>query len=250
MSFPLNSNQAYIKNTGERTTLGAAIGAGGSTPTSELPEYSEADAGKVLKVANDGTLEWDEDGGAGGVLVGTDAPTSDLGENGNYYYKRNNNGYGVTAYGTLQGSGTTGYGNVYHAAVDLTIKGIRAMCTQNKTGTISIGDLTQASETSGSLTFTANQWTTYMLATPVTISAGDDFFIKVVVEGESGGSIAYSTNVTFDTAKATFVKSYYGTTYPGTQDAAKTLTDYIVDIDYYLVDAQYLKTNNAWVQIG
>ena len=53
MSFPLNSNQAYIKDTGERTTLGAVVGGG-----SALPEYSEEDAGKVLTVDDNGDLAW------------------------------------------------------------------------------------------------------------------------------------------------------------------------------------------------
>lgn len=55
MSFPLNSNQAYIKDTGERTTLGAIVGSGGG---SDLPEYSAADAGKVLTVDVSGALTW------------------------------------------------------------------------------------------------------------------------------------------------------------------------------------------------
>lgn len=82
MSFPLNSNDAYIKTTGERTTLGAALGSGG---TSELPEYSESDAGKVLTVGDDGELEWNEpeEGGLYGVTV----PSSSLGEDGDTYYK-------------------------------------------------------------------------------------------------------------------------------------------------------------------
>lgn len=53
--FPINANDPFIKTTGERTTMGAAMGGGGS---SELPEYSEADAGKVLSVDNEGDLAW------------------------------------------------------------------------------------------------------------------------------------------------------------------------------------------------
>lgn len=63
--FPLKANDPYIKATGERSTLGSVVGGGGSD-TPELPEYSIADAGKVLKVADDGTLEWDESGAGGG----------------------------------------------------------------------------------------------------------------------------------------------------------------------------------------
>ena len=62
--FPLNSNQAYIKKTGERTTLGAVIGGGGGG-SSELPEYSAANAGQVLTVNVEGKLTWAEvQGGA------------------------------------------------------------------------------------------------------------------------------------------------------------------------------------------
>ena len=55
--FPLNSNQAYIKDTGERTTLGDVIGSGGGG-SSELPEYSTSNAGQVLIVDDDGELTW------------------------------------------------------------------------------------------------------------------------------------------------------------------------------------------------
>ena len=54
---PLNSNNPYIKDTGERTTLGKVIGSGGGG-SSELPEYDITDAGKVLMVDNTGFLEW------------------------------------------------------------------------------------------------------------------------------------------------------------------------------------------------
>ena len=62
--FPLKANDPYIKETGERSTLGKVVGGGSDTP--ELPDYSIADAGKVLKVGDDGTLEWDENGAGGG----------------------------------------------------------------------------------------------------------------------------------------------------------------------------------------
>lgn len=61
--FPLNSNTPYIKDTGERARLGQIVG-GSDTP--ELPDYGIADAGKVLTVGDDGSLEWDTKGAGGG----------------------------------------------------------------------------------------------------------------------------------------------------------------------------------------
>lgn len=61
--FPLNSNTPYIKDTGERARLGQIVG-GSDTP--ELPDYGVADAGKVLTVGEDGSLEWDTKGSGGG----------------------------------------------------------------------------------------------------------------------------------------------------------------------------------------
>lgn len=75
--FPLNSNQAYIKETGERSTLGAMIGSGGGS--SELPEYSAANAGQVLTVNDDGELAWGEVKGGGyvkaNIAILTTTPT-------------------------------------------------------------------------------------------------------------------------------------------------------------------------------
>ena len=78
--FPLNSNLPYIKDTGERTTLGKVIGSGGS---SELPSYTVANAGEVLGVNNEGALEWVTVSVSGGARyaatktnVGIELPTS------------------------------------------------------------------------------------------------------------------------------------------------------------------------------
>ena len=89
--FPLTSNEAYIKPTGERSTLGAELGGSSYTlPTAgadtkggvkigtglkmtgevlsadQVPAHTIAEAGKVLTVADDGTLEWDTKGSGGG----------------------------------------------------------------------------------------------------------------------------------------------------------------------------------------
>lgn len=116
--FPIPFNFPFRKKDGSLTSIGAAIDAGGGgepyiLPTAngntkggvkigsrltmdgevlnadaQIPAYSIELAGKVLKVADDGSLEWDDGGGSGGVVVisGINEPTSSLGEDGNIYF--------------------------------------------------------------------------------------------------------------------------------------------------------------------
>lgn len=83
--FPLKSSDAYIKENGKRSTIGKEMGSGGS----DLPAHTEADAGKVLTVGDNGDLEWAESGSGGGVTVlsGYTDPTSLIGNDGDIYCK-------------------------------------------------------------------------------------------------------------------------------------------------------------------
>lgn len=54
--FPIPWNKAVRKKDGNLVTLEEFAGGGGGG--SELPEYSEADAGKVLGVDENGDLAW------------------------------------------------------------------------------------------------------------------------------------------------------------------------------------------------
>lgn len=53
--FPINYNDPYAKNDGSVVPIGDVIGGGGG---SDLPDYDETDAGKVLAVDDAGLLEW------------------------------------------------------------------------------------------------------------------------------------------------------------------------------------------------
>lgn len=88
--FPLNSNTPYVKDTGERARLGQIVGGSSTLPTAsaetkggvkigsglkmtgevlsadQVPAHAIADAGKVLTVGEDGSLEWDTKGSGGG----------------------------------------------------------------------------------------------------------------------------------------------------------------------------------------
>ena len=62
--FPIPWNRAFRKKDGTLVNISDAMSGGGGE--SELPDYSVADAGKVLKVGDDGSLEWDTSGSGGG----------------------------------------------------------------------------------------------------------------------------------------------------------------------------------------
>lgn len=62
--FPTNWNDPYRKKDGTLVNM-EDMGSGGGGG-SELPDYSQADAGKVLTVGEDGELEWNESGAGGG----------------------------------------------------------------------------------------------------------------------------------------------------------------------------------------
>ena len=61
--FPIPWNKAYRKKDGTVVNIDDAMSGGGS---SELPEYSAEDAGKVLAVTEEGELAWSEVTGGGG----------------------------------------------------------------------------------------------------------------------------------------------------------------------------------------
>lgn len=55
--FPKKASDAYIKSTGERSTLGEVIGSGGGGGGG-IPSHTIADAGKVLTIDNTNNLVW------------------------------------------------------------------------------------------------------------------------------------------------------------------------------------------------
>lgn len=65
--FPIPWNKAVRKKDGNLVTLEEFAGGGGGG--SELPEYSEADAGKVLGVDENGDLAWMEIANTFGISV-------------------------------------------------------------------------------------------------------------------------------------------------------------------------------------
>lgn len=62
--FPIPWNKTFRKKDGTLVNIADAMSGGGGG--SDLPPHSSTDAGKVLTVGEDGTLEWDTRGSGGG----------------------------------------------------------------------------------------------------------------------------------------------------------------------------------------
>ena len=63
--FPISWDKMFRTKAGSLVTMDEAMSGGGG---SSIPPHSESDAGKVLTVGDDGTLEWDESGAGGGFV--------------------------------------------------------------------------------------------------------------------------------------------------------------------------------------
>lgn len=247
--FPLNSNDQYIDSNGKRSKLGDAIGSGGGG--SELPEHSAADAGKVLKVADDGSLEWDEEGGAGGVYVGTTNPDPAIGENGDYYYKRFDNTHLILSNAFESSSNTNVYGNEYVINYSGTITKIRVLSADTQTLSVRIGNLTEVLETINDVSCIEDEWKEIELTTPISVTVGDHIIVQMLKDSSPGHFRFSATEPTFYTTFGSFVNSRYGSGYPGSTESNRYVAaDFIMSLPYEYVGEQYFKTSGTWSQIG
>lgn len=248
--FPIKSSDAYIKENGKRSTIGAELGTGGGGGGgSDLPEYSISDAGKVLTVGDDGELEWHETGGAGGVYVGTTPPDATLGSNGEYYYLRVNKKPWTDSVSVGGLSNQQTYGTEYTFVDDCVITALMVYKQSSATNvSLRIGNTSDIIANLSDLTCVAG-WNKFDLPEPITVHSGD----VIIIQEVSGYQKCYTqtiSNFSGDTSIASATGAYYGDTYPGTREAGtRIFVTFEFEIPYYLVQSQYYKTNNAWTLI-
>ena len=279
MGFPLNDDMAYIENTGKRTTLGNKIGSGGggepySLPTAsddtkggvkigngltmtgevlsadaQVPAHTSAEAGKVLTVNDDGELEWNESGGAGGVYVGTNDPSASVGDDGDYYYKRRNyvKWLEIERLGSSTAS-TSIYGVKLKIQKACKITHLAGLMGSDGVGSLRIGTTSEILETISDIAFTANKMQYVPLQNPINAQVNDEYIIQIVI---SSGTMRHtSSKLYYADEYATYINSNYGG-FPGT-----STTSYYAPVscgfetDYELVDTQYIKESGAWSKIG
>lgn len=242
--FPIRWNDIFRKKDG---TLGTMENLGGGS--SEIPSHTSADAGKVLTVGEDGELEWHESGGAGGVYVGTDNPSQDLGENGDYYYKRSSIKSLVTYSSFGTNTGQSGYGNEFLIKKAVTITAINVYLQGSFEGSLIIGDSTDVIETHA-LTASEAGWQTVSLTTPLEVDVNDVIIVKAVRTSGSNFNVTQSSSNYVTTDAADYVRAHYGSSYPGTNESGTYApVSFTYDDNIYKVIEEFYKANGSWTVI-
>lgn len=193
-------------------------------------------------------------GGSNGVYVGTTAPSSSLGQNGEYYYQRIIHSDTGTDNWDISGSGASISGYKFTTAEACSVVGLRVYnrgASRQVTAGLYESDGTVIEEITATV---GSKWTSLMFNSPHQLTS-DTTYLSIADWGETGHSVYSPTYfmMTDNRIDAASLKGIYGSI-TGTVDNQNI---YGCDIllssnsgDYYEVTDQYYKVNNTWAKIG
>ena len=217
----------------------------------QVPAHTVTEAGKVLKVADDGSLEWDEAGGAGGVYVGTNDPSASVGDDGDYYYKRRNyvKWLEIERLGSSTAS-TTIYGVKLKIQRACKITHLAGLMGSDGVGSLRIGTTSDILQTISDISFVANKMQYVPLQTPINAQVDEEYIIQIVVSSGTMRHTSSSNKLYYADEYATYINSNYGG-FPGTvTNSYYAPVSCGFETEYELVDTQYIKDSGAWSKIG
>lgn len=187
-----------------------------------------------------------------------DPPPASLGSDGDYYYQRNNWTRSIQSVNksSLEGSNTKAYGNEFTVTEPLTVKSLFAMTKESRTGKLQIGTTSEILAETESVTFPANEWVEVQLQSPIQLTPGTHYVVKVAIDNNySYGRIAYVWNtpqaVIFD-SKISHVQARQGTSWPGTTESPNRAVvgfSYLTSDGVYKIYNQYHKESGSWSEI-
>ena len=255
-----NANGTYTPSSGKNGFSGATV----NVPNS----YNQSDEGKVVsggalvaqtarasEITSNGTYDTTENnsvtvnvsgGGSSGVYVGTDAPSANIGTNGDYYYKRKlQSPYG---YFTTPGSNssTTQSGYEFTANTALTIIGLRGYTRSATSGSLVIAqsDGTEIARISN-LSF-AQGWNEALFDTPIQLTSGENYIVMIASNIQC---LSYqSIHAASFNSSITGLRGRFGSL-PGSIDYSNIYgADIIIQVDdpVYIVEEQYYKKSGTW----
>ena len=126
---------------------------------------------------------------------------------------------GYLSYYYRYGSNTTTYGTEFSPHQDIWVYAFRAMTTEDKTGSMRIGDLNGITLTIDNVIFTRDTWTVVPLETPLKLDANGTYIVQAVIDGSYGrvGYTQNSSDVSINSKITNDGHARYGG-YPGTRE--------------------------------
>lgn len=191
-----------------------------------------------------------------GMYTGTKAPPpTSLGNDGDYYYQRNNWKRSIQSVkGSISGSQNNSYGNEFTVTEPVTVNRLFAMTTENRTGKIQLGTTSEILAETESVTFPANEWVEVPLASPIQLSTGTHYVVKANTDTSGSGRVAWVYNIsdlTFD-SKFSYICSRYGKTWPGTAESINCVLVgicYVENDGLFRIRKQFHKASGSWSEV-
>lgn len=262
-ALTVTQNGSYSPSTGKNGFSGATV----NVPNS----YAASDEGKVVssgalvaqtarasEITSNGTYDTtinnsvtvNVSGGGGNVIQGTDIPTSNIGENGNYYYKGEyqESTLGFTGSFSSGNSGQTNAGWEFTANENISCVGLAG-----ETRTRATGSLVLAANDGTILKQVDNVDFNYTAIVefdnPVQLTSEKNYIVYIIVPTGPGIKYRQSSAPPVD-SRITYVRGRYGAL-PGTAEA-NTLysTNIIIEGDgLFRANKQYYKSNGMWIEL-
>ncbi len=193
-----------------------------------------------------------------GMYTGTEAPPpASLGSDGDYYYQRDNLQRSIQSVNTssINGSNERAYGTQFAVTEPVTVTHLFVRTTENRTGKLKIGTISQILAETESAAFPANEWVEVPLQSPIQLSTNTNYLVKAVIDSTySSGRVTYvrsRSNLTYNN-KVSYGGTYYGTSWPGTVDYSVYVVVGITFVDsngLYRILKQFHKDAGLWSEI-
>lgn len=189
--------------------------------------------------------------GIPGIIIGSDLPSSNIGDNGDYYYMRNKSGNIAVNNWSENGSGQTIGGYEFIPSENITVIALRAYSRnyQSITGKIGLYDSSGNAIIETEVTTIAPGWNTIYI-TPTNLTSGTHYFVISTFNASS--SMIYSAiNSLSISNKITIVQGRYGGILGNTDSANVYTSDIVIEDDSsnYYISWQYKKVSGVWTEI-
>lgn len=197
-----------------------------------------------------------DDVSSSGMYFGTEAtPPDSLGSDGDYYYQRVIFTRSIQSVNisSIFGSNTTAYGTEFTVTQPVTVTHLFARTVGQRTGKLQIGTTAEMLAETESVLFPANEWVEVPLESPIQLSTGTNYVVKVLVNSQPGyvGYVNHISELTYD-SKFQYVRARYGSSWPGSSESGVCPLvgiSYLTNDGVYKIRKQFYKSSGSWSEI-